>query len=160
MSKTKEDRPSFAYFSIAIDSDVMSEAYNISTNENHVGYACISLMRPPKGSESGHFTAGISFCSPLDVMDSLGRINKKKARAIAEGRRQCMRPGRRIDLDMPKAKTYNLIDVHRAVLERAISDDLVILKHGHKVNYAPRWALEAVKHGADFTHIEHGKFNF
>lgn len=114
-----------------------------------VGYACISLQRPPKGSKSIKYKAGLSFCSPSDVEDSLGRLNKKKARMIADGRRRCNRPGRSITLSFPRKDGFNLRDVHEAVLEHVLHD-ATVKKNGHDVPYAPKWVRQAIFYGAKF----------
>lgn len=158
--KTSEEI-SFAYFAINVPLKALSSAYDkrgakwpttVDLKKQHQsrGFACVSLKRPPKDSKSDSYVAGISFCSPLDVTDALGRINKKKARKIAEGRMRCSRPGRSIELNYPRNESFKLTDVHKAILKKALSDDFVVIKRGDSVSYAPRWAKEAINLGEQF----------
>lgn len=140
---------SFAYFKVEIPEEVFLNE-RAEKPHNNVGYVCVSLERPPKDSGSEEYNAGVSFCSPFDVEDKLGRLNKKKARMIANGRRQCNRIGRRIKLNLPRQEGFNLQDVHKKILSTVLDSELTVLKRGRYASYAPRWAKEAIKLGAEF----------
>lgn len=157
MSDTKKEstedneRPTFAYLSIDVP-EVLHKQLS-RDNKIHVsrkGYVCISLKRPLKGSDSDEYTAGLSFCSPLDITDAQDRLNKKKSRMIAEGRRKCNRSGRRVEIKYPRGENFSIRDVHKAVLDKVLSDSFVVEKRGDSVSYAPRWAKEAIKLGGNF----------
>lgn len=56
--------------------------YFMASTNKGVGYICMALQRPEKGSISNTYRAGFSFCSPQEGK----KFSKKKARAMAVGR--------------------------------------------------------------------------
>jgi hypothetical protein len=55
--------------------------FMVKTNKG-IGYICMSLSRPEKGSDSHIYRAGFSFCSPQEGK----KFSKQKARSMALGR--------------------------------------------------------------------------
>lgn len=68
----------FGYFRVLIPPQ---QFLNKKNNRNSIGYVCIQLKRPPKGSMGEQeYVASFAFCSPLDS------FNKKLARIITSSR--------------------------------------------------------------------------
>lgn len=90
--------------------------------EGGLGYACVMLKRPPKGSSSNSYSASFSFCSPVDAPKKKEMLNKHfkaKSKRIAAQRMANTRVKSSIDLTLNRTKETKLPDLFKQALDAA-----------------------------------------
>jgi len=115
-----------------VNSNIRISYFTVHTNKG-IGYVCVALLRPEKGSTSNSYRAAFSSYSPLDNK-SFSKVN---ARNAAIGRLLCWRTDRKdvtgkqcetnprlefnyVDYDIQTEKKLNLKDVFVQALNLAM----------------------------------------
>jgi hypothetical protein len=116
---------------IEVDSNIRICYFTVNTNKG-VGYVCMAVNRPDKGSDSKHYTAGFSSYSPLDEKSfsktharnsAIGRIIKfRPIRKDVRGEVCKTNPRLEFDYETNGDEKFNLKDVFERGLQLAMQN--------------------------------------
>lgn len=87
-----------------------------------LGYCCVRLDRPPKGSSNNNYRASFSFCSPSDAPKKQQDLNwkfKDLAKKIANDRMDTKRVKCYVEFTFDRTEETTLPDLFRVALDVA-----------------------------------------
>lgn len=113
-----------------------------------LGYVCVMLKRPPKGSTSNSYQAAFSFCSPADAPKKREMLNKHfkaKSKRIAAQRMANVRVKSALDLTLNRFDGVKLPDLFKQALDAARASN----KSDKNQKMVPSWvdAADKIEYG-------------